>query len=223
VAETLNILTKNPEVWSKTIFILTYDENDGYFDHVPPFVAPEPGNAQSGKTSAGLDAALEYLPLEQDLKRQPAKAARGGPVGLGFRVPLLVVSPWSRGGYVCSEVFDHTSVVRLLEGVLSRQSGREIRETNITAWRRAMCGDLTNAFRPFDGGSAKVDFPARDSFFERVHRAQFAGMPNGYRRLSEEDAASFAKDRSQLPGCRSRSPAYGLRRLCRMSWRRAAR
>ena len=101
VAETLNILTKNPAVWSKTIFILTYDENDGYFDHVPPFVAPEPGNPESGKTSAGIDASLEYLPLEQDLKRTPANDARGGPLGLGYRVPLIIASPWSRGGYVC--------------------------------------------------------------------------------------------------------------------------
>ena len=42
VSEVLDVLTKNPEVWKKTIFILTYDENDGYYDHVPPFVAPHP-------------------------------------------------------------------------------------------------------------------------------------------------------------------------------------
>ena len=42
VSEVMDILTKNPEVWKKTIFILCYDENDGYFDHVPPFVVPNP-------------------------------------------------------------------------------------------------------------------------------------------------------------------------------------
>src|SRR6202042_2209092 len=110
VAETLDILTRNPEVWKKTIFVLTYDENDGYFDHVPPFVAPDPGNPESGKTSPGIDASVEYLQLAQDLKRDPAKEPRGGPLGLGYRVPLVVASPWSRGGYVCSQVFDHTSV-----------------------------------------------------------------------------------------------------------------
>ena len=54
LAEVLDILTKNPDVWKKTIFILTYDENDGYFDHVPPFVAPDPRNRrrQGGK---GID------------------------------------------------------------------------------------------------------------------------------------------------------------------------
>ena len=42
LSETFDILTQNPEVWKKTIFILCYDENDGYFDHVPPFVPPLP-------------------------------------------------------------------------------------------------------------------------------------------------------------------------------------
>jgi phospholipase C len=198
VAETLNILTKNPDVWSKTVFILTYDENDGYFDHVPPFVAPEPGNPESGKASAGIDAGLEYLPLEQDRKRHPVKEARGGPVGLGFRVPLIIASPWSRGGFVCSQVFDHTSVLQLLERVSSRRSGKEIREPNITAWRRTVCGDLSAAFRPFLGGLAAVPFPSRDSFFEQVYQAQFTRMPSGYRKLTGEDAVRFENDRFQV-------------------------
>jgi phospholipase C len=189
VAESLNILTKNPEVWSKTIFILTYDENDGYFDHVPPFVAPEPGNPESGKTSPGLDASVEYHPLDQDLQRHPAREARGGPLGLGYRVPLVIASPWSRGGYVCSQVFDHTSVLQLLERLLSKQAGKEIRETNITAWRRAVCGDLSAAFQPFQGGGAAVGFPARDDFFQQVHQAQFTRMPSGYRKLGTRDIA----------------------------------
>ena len=206
VAETLNILTKNPAVWSKTIFILTYDENDGYFDHVPPFVAPEPGNAESGKTSPGIDAGVEYLPLEQDLKRNPAKEARGGPVGLGYRVPLVVASPWSRGGYVCSQVFDHTSILQLLERVLSRRIGKEVRETNISAWRRTVCGDLSAAFRPFDGGAAGVRFPARDSFFEQVNLAQFARMPSGYRRLAAEDVEQFKADRFKVAWMPQKEP-----------------
>jgi phospholipase C len=199
LAETLNILTKNPEVWSKTIFILTYDENDGYFDHVPPFVAPEPGNPESGKTSPGIDTSLEYLPLEQDLKRYPPKEARGGPVGLGFRVPLIVASPWSRGGYVCSQVFDHTSVLQLLERMLSQRSGKEIRETNISAWRRTVCGDLTAAFRPFQGGRAAVSFPSRDAFFEQVNGAQYKRMPSGFHKLGT-DAEKWTPQ--QEPGVR---------------------
>ena len=199
VAETLNILTKNPEVWSKTIFILTYDENDGYFDHVPPFVAPEPGNPESGKTSPGIDASLEYLTLDQDLKRHPPKEARGGPLGLGYRVPLLIASPWSRGGYVCSQVFDHTSVLQLLERLLSRRSGKDIRETNITAWRRAVCGDLTSAFRQFQSGEASVQFPPRDIFLKQVYTAQFKPLPSGYRKLAAGDVEWTPR---QEPGVR---------------------
>ena len=114
VAETLNILTKNPEVWSKTIFILTYDENDGYFDHVPPFVAPEPGNPESGKTPPASMPPRISAARSGSARRSPEGSPRRS-VGLGFRVPLMVASPWSRGGYVCSQVFDHTSVLHLLE------------------------------------------------------------------------------------------------------------
>ena len=103
-------------------------------------------------------------------------------------MPLVVASPWSRGGYVCSQVFDHTSVLQLLERVVSRQAKKEIRETNISAWRRMVCGDLSTTFRPFQDGKATVSFPKRDAFFEQVHMAQFTRMPSGYRKLTAEDA-----------------------------------
>lgn len=61
VSEVMDILTKNPEVWKKTIFILTYDENDGYFDHVAPFAAPNPYRQDSGKVSQSIDTRLEYV------------------------------------------------------------------------------------------------------------------------------------------------------------------
>ncbi|MDE3198799.1 MAG: phospholipase C, phosphocholine-specific, partial [Acidobacteriota bacterium] len=180
VSEILNVLTENPDIWRKTIFVLAYDENDGYFDHIPPFVAPDPLSPEGGRTSPGLDPAFEYLSLAEDRKSHPADEARGGPVGLGFRVPLIVASPWSRGGYVCSQVFDHTSVLQLLERMAGRWSGKEVRETNITAWRRTVCGDLTSAFRPFETGQPKVESLSRDAVFEQVHHAQFLPMPSGY-------------------------------------------
>ncbi|HTN37394.1 MAG TPA: alkaline phosphatase family protein, partial [Arachidicoccus sp.] len=94
VSEVLDILTKNPEVWKKTIFIMTYDENDGYFDHVPPFVAPDPLNPASGKCSSSIDTSTEYIHLKDELDQGiPKREARGGPIGLGFRVPLIVASP----------------------------------------------------------------------------------------------------------------------------------
>ena len=79
-----------------------------------------------------------------------------GPIGLGYRVPLVIASPWSRGGCVCSQVFDHTSILQFLEKFLSHKTGRPIRETNINAWRRTVCGDLTSVFRPDNGEQDRV-------------------------------------------------------------------
>ena len=118
----LDALASNPAVWAKSVVFLTYDENGGFFDHVPPQVAP------SG--TAGEYVTVSPLPS--------ASGGVAGPIGLGFRVPMLVISPWSQGGYVNHDVFDHTSMLRFLEtrfGIL---------ETNISAWRRQTCGDLTS-------------------------------------------------------------------------------
>jgi phospholipase C len=214
VAETLDILTRDPTVWKKTIFILTYDENDGYFDHVPPFVAPDPNNPETGKVSPGIDAALEYLPLDQDLKRAPAEDARGGPIGLGFRVPLVIASPWSRGGFVCSQVFDHTSVLQLLERVMGRRAKGGLEETNISAWRRSVCGDLTVAFVPArPEPAARVKFPKKVEFLTDVHKAQFKPVPAGFGKLSPR----------QEPGTRpSRALPYEIHADGRLSADRQA-
>lgn len=113
VYKILDALGRHPDVWRHTVVLVNYDENDGFFDHVPPPVAPAEVTEEQWE---------------------------GRPTGLGVRVPLLVVSPWSVGGHVCSEVFDHTSVIRFLE----RWTGVE--EPNIGAWRRQVTGDLTSAF-----------------------------------------------------------------------------
>lgn len=139
VSEALDILTKNPEVWKKTIFILTYDENDGYFDHQPPFVVPNPNEPASGKVSKGIDFATDF------------EHRKGSPIGLGYRVPLVVASPWSKGGFVNSQVFDHTSSIMFMEKWLSKKTGKNIRSNNISDWRRNICGDLTSVFRGYNG------------------------------------------------------------------------
>ncbi len=119
----LKALAEHPDVWRKTAFFLTYDENDGFFDHVPPPTAP-------------LGTTDEYV--------------AGLPIGLGFRVPMIVISPWSTGGFACGDVFDHTSIIRFIE----RRFG--VYEPNISAWRRRTCGDLTTAF---DFGQRASRFP----------------------------------------------------------------
>jgi phospholipase C len=123
-SQVLDALTANPAVWAKTAFFVTWDENGGFFDHVPPPVAP-PGTPGEYVTVNPLPASAEGI---------------SGPIGLGFRVPLLVISPFSRGGFVSSDVFDHTSLLRFLE----TRFGAEV--PNLSAWRRSVTGDLTSAF-----------------------------------------------------------------------------
>jgi phospholipase C len=114
VAQTIDAIAANPKVWAKTAFILNYDENDGIFDHVPP---PTPHRGT------------------------PHEFVNGEPIGGGFRVPCIIVSPWTAGGWVCSEPFDHTSILQFVEALTG------VREPNISAWRRRTFGDLTSAFR----------------------------------------------------------------------------
>ncbi len=218
VSEVLDILTNNPEVWKKTIFILTYDENDGYFDHVPPFVAPEPGKPGSGRCSEGIDTAIEWIPLEQELAFGiDKKAARGGPIGLGFRVPLIVASPWSRGGRVNSQVFDHTSALRFLEVLLSHKTGKPIREDNISAWRRAVCGDLTSVFTAFRTDRDKpVDPLERNAFLKTIYDAQFRQEPDAYREITDEQLAGAGKSAGEFPGMPVQEP--GVREACALPY-----
>ena len=186
VSEVLDILTKNPNVWKKTVFLLTYDENDGYFDHVPPFQAPHPKRSETGLVSKGIDAAIEYVELEQDRKQKPSGATRGNSIGLGFRVPMIIASPWSRGGCVCSQVLDHTSVLQFLETLLTHKTGKKIEESNISAWRRTICGDLTSAFQStHDSKPGLEQFLNRDAVVEQIHRARFKKLPAGFRPLTQ--------------------------------------
>ena len=135
--QVIDILSSNPRVWSKTVLFITYDENDGFFDHVPP-PTPPPGTPG------------EYLTVDP----LPAAAySVAGPIGLGFRVPMLVVSPFSRGGYICSDVLDHTSHLRFLETRFGVQA------PNISAWRRKTCGDLTTALNPSRADTSVPSLP----------------------------------------------------------------
>ena len=138
VASKIDAIAANPKVWAKTAFILDYDENDGIFDHVAPPVPP-------------ANTPLEFV--------------LGQPIGAGFRVPCIVVSPWTAGGWVCSEPLDHTSPLRFLEKITG------VREENISDWRRQTFGDLTSAFR-FDDGKANP--PILPETGDQLSRAFYA-------------------------------------------------
>lgn len=200
VSEILDILTKNPEVWKKTIFILTYDENDGYFDHVPPFLAPDARRPETGKCSAGIDTEIEWIRLENELKQGiPSREAREAPIGLGFRVPMVIASPWSRGGNVCSQVFDHTSTLQFLETFINDKWDKDIRMQNISEWRRTVCGNLTAAFKKFEAKQDNLPFLIRDQFVETIFNAQFKKDPTGFKELTAEDIAAIKKNPFTAP------------------------
>ncbi len=193
ISEVMDILTKKPEVWQKTIFILCYDENDGYFDHVPPFVAPNPNDPNTGLVSKGIDAGLEFVTLEQD--KRTKHAPKESSIGLGYRVPLVIASPWSRGGAVNSQVFDHTSIVQFMENFLNTKFGKSIKETNITEWRRTVCGDLSSVFKPYHG--EKITAPlvvTRNEFVEDIHKAQFKKDPFGFKKLDKTEIEEMNKN-----------------------------
>jgi phospholipase C len=148
IHKVLEALTENPEVWSRTVLFVNYDENDGLFDHVIPPMPPLSSEMESGgMVSNDLKESLkdELLDLDRFKVEEhpliPGHVSLGTqPIGLGPRVPMIIVSPWSQGGWVCSEIFDHTSVLQFLETRFG------VQEPNISAWRRAVCGDLTAAF-----------------------------------------------------------------------------
>jgi phospholipase C len=161
IAQKLDAIASNRDVWAKTAFILCYDENDGIFDHVPP-PTPPPGT--------------------------PDEFIGGEPIGLGFRVPVTVVSPWTAGGYVSSDLFDHTSLLRLLETRFG------VPEPNISAWRRRTCGDLTSVFR-LDGAPAR--YPHQNPRL-RLSAAE-ASLLTAQRQVSQNPAPAVPAVNRPLP------------------------
>jgi phospholipase C len=113
VATVLNAITSNAALWESTALFITYDEHDGYFDHVLP---PAPETSVTNEFISSL------------------------PIGMGPRVPMLICSPWTQGGYVDSNTYDHTSMNRFLQ----TWTGAPL--VNVTSWRNSVSGDLTAAF-----------------------------------------------------------------------------
>ena len=212
VAETLDILTQNPEVWKKTIFVLTYDENDGYFDHVPPFVAPRPGESGIGQDVAGdrcgrgvsaPGAGPEESPGEGSARRT---GGPGLPRAAGDR---LAVEP--RRLRLLAGVRPHLGAA--IPGERDQPADRESRSgrRNISAWRRTVCGDLSAAFRPFQGGAAGGALSAaRDAFFEQVHQAQFSPCRRATGSWARRTRRNGRQRRAGRRGCRSRNRACDL-------------
>ena len=142
LASKLEALASNEDLWNSTVFIINYDENDGFFDHVPPPI-PDPN----------------VYPDEYVTVPSPRGTPGGGlPSGSGFRVPCFIISPWTVGGHIYSQVADHTSPLQLIEAVslagglnstpTTQTTGRTaVTFDAITPWRRATFDDLAAVFQ----------------------------------------------------------------------------
>ena len=217
IAQVLDALTSNPEVWSRTALFITYDENDGFFDHVVP---PLPAGIAPAQGLSTVDTAL-------DLFAGNAGYA-AGPYGLGQRVPMLVVSPWSTGGYVCSETFDHTSIIRFMErrfGVAGAEhlalAAGDLRRPDLGVRLRPAatpgppaCPD-TDAYEPPDNDRHPdyVPKPPAD------RRPAEAGEGQRPRPAAAVRTAGRRRGRLRRPDA-SRSPSAAVRRPAPSSWSR---
>ncbi len=155
-SQILNALTSNPAVWSKTAFFVMYDENDGFFDHAVPPTPPQ--SAAQGLSTVPITNEIYPGGTDTTGGVQPA-----GPYGLGARVPMFVISPWSKGGWVASEVFDHTSIIRFVQARFGTQTS-PLNNPNITPWRKAVCGDLTSAFNFATPNAAVTQLPSTAAY-----------------------------------------------------------
>lgn len=177
ISEVLNILTKDPEMWKKTIFIINYDENDGYFDHVIPFAPPlNPSQPVDINGKSGV----EYVSKDQEYMSDPTLKEyekTEGTIGLGYRVPMIIASPWTKGGFVNSEVSDHTSVLQFLEKFIMKKFNKNVHLDNISEWRRAICGDLTSAFNASNVKAPQMDYLDQKDYTKTINAAKNKPVP----------------------------------------------
>ena len=153
ISQILDTLVSSPEVFSKTVFIINYDEADGSFDHIVPPTPPQTPAYGASTVSIENEIVTDSTPT--------------GPIGLNSRAPFLAISPWSKGGYVNSQVFDHTSVIQFIE----KRFG--VFEKNITPWRRAVAGDLTSVFNFLNPNDEPFSLPSTAGYLPPT--AQLAG------------------------------------------------
>lgn len=216
--QVLKALTSNPEVWSKTVFFLTFDENDGLFDHVPAPAVPSYNldNTLAGKSTIPV----EGMYFHNDKGTEPFPTPMGGrgkriyqdkrdtisgpirPWGMGPRVPLYIISPWSKGGWIHSEVADHTSVGLFIE----KRFGVTV--PAISPWHRSVCSDLTSAF-DFESPNDPVfpelpdmsDFQQREDASALLPKATAPEVPS---KLYQEKGSAFSRALSYELYCQAR-------------------
>ncbi len=108
VYDVFRVLMENPEVWKRSVLFITYDEAGGFYDHVPPPRACTPDNIDPNYIGGAYG--------EGKFADHTDKKYGGHFDRYGFRVPFMVISPWTKPHYVSHNTYDHTSILRFLEG-----------------------------------------------------------------------------------------------------------
>ncbi|MDR8401556.1 phospholipase C, phosphocholine-specific [Paraburkholderia sp. USG1] len=189
----LAALSADSDSWSKTAFFLMFDENDGLFDHVPPPAVPSynPDGSLAGASTISVDGLYCDANKPKYLDPRDTASGRLRPWGLGPRVPMYIVSPWSKGGWVNSQVFDHTSMGQFLEKRF------DVTIPGISAWHRAVCGDLTSAFDFVSPNDPKLPVIPKASDFLSVEAKSAAlpavAPPSTAARLFQERGARYSR------------------------------
>ena len=191
--QVLNALTANADIWSKSAFFLTFDENDGLFDHVPPPAVPSynQDGTLAGKATLNLNGEYFSDPAAKNSKADDTISGSIRPYGLSARVPMYVISPWSKGGWVTSQVFDHTSMGMFLE----KRFG--ITVPNVSPWHRAVCGDLTSALdftHPGDAVLPKLPDTSNYAVLDAQQQLMPAyTIPSKHQPLFQESGARYSR------------------------------
>lgn len=148
-ARLLQVLEKYPDTYASTAFILDYDEGGQFYDHA--WAPTPPMSAEFGQSTASVEGEVNSNVMTSE----------DAPIGMGFRVPLLIVSPWTRGNIVVSEVFDHTSVIQLVEERFG------VTCPVMSPWRRAVAGNLLSAFDFENPNYSWPEFPDTSNYVKQ--------------------------------------------------------
>jgi phospholipase C len=133
------------EFWESTVLVITYDETDVHFDHMPPPLSPDPRQVLAG---------LQPSPYEPWVEDASGTSDDGyainypAPVGAGLRVPTIIVSPWTYQRGIVSDQLDHTSILQLMETVSNVNCSALPAADSDLGWRRANFADLYQVIDP---------------------------------------------------------------------------
>ena len=117
ILQIYNALLEQPELFARTLLLITYDEHGGFYDHVSPGLGTPPGDRISRSPSRGFGLALRDL--VDRLAGRRSKPADFDFRRLGVRVPAVLISPWIAPGTVVHRTLEHASIPHTLRALFA--------------------------------------------------------------------------------------------------------